>query len=234
MMTEIRPGNTRRASDKNSVCIRGWRHLHTLAGMEGRLMAIAAAQRVRGHLTASERTEIAFIGIEFVRAGYSIRPALNLSCAMLAISVEQLAWQIDAREWIWAVDYESGAWQTAQEGDDNVPENIFYGGIEYQPVPHRSHAVDASVYVQVGASGKHCFSVTEPGCGRQVAILPSMYMARHLASYAVSVNGGLGDVLISETSEKPTHMSFDAWLTDGLHLSCDAAAGAPATPRIRA
>lgn len=50
-------------------------------------MVMAAAQRVRGHLTANEHTEIAFIGIKFVQAEYSIRPALNLSCAMLAISV---------------------------------------------------------------------------------------------------------------------------------------------------
>lgn len=166
MMTEIRPGDKSRASGKNSVCIKGWRHLHALAGMEGRLMVIAAAQRVRGHLTASERTEIAFIGIEFVRAGYSIRPALQMSCAMLAASVEQLALQVDEGEWIWAVDYESGAWQMAQEGDETARENIFFEGIEYQPVPHRSNSVDAGVYVPVRASGQHHFGVLELNTGR--------------------------------------------------------------------
>lgn len=218
MMSEIRDGDKRRTSDKNSVCIKGWRHLHTLAGMEGRLMVIAAAQRVRGHLSASERTEIAFIGIEFVRAGYSIRPALQMSCGMLAASVEQLALQIDEGEWIWAVDYESGAWQMAQEGGGTAPENIFFEGIEYQPVPHRSNTVDAGVYVPVRASGQHHFGLVELSTGRQMAILPSMSMARRIASYAVSVNGGYGDVLISETSEKTTHLSFDAWLTDGFAL----------------
>lgn len=212
MMTEIRPGDKSRALDKNYMCIEGWRHLHALAGMEGRLMVIAAAQRVRGHLTANERTEIAFIGIEFVRAGYSIRPALQMSCAMLAASVEQLALQVDEGEWIWAVDYESGAWQMAQEGDEPAQENILFEGIEYQPVPHRSNSVDAGVYIPVSASGQHHFGVLELNTGRQVAILPSMSMARRVASYAVSVNGGYGDVLIRESSENPTHLSFDAWL----------------------
>lgn len=94
MMTEVRSGE-RRASEENSVCISGWRHLHALAGMEGRLMVMAAASRVRGYLTESERTEIAFTGIEFVRAGYSVRPALQMRCAMLAARVEQLALQLD-------------------------------------------------------------------------------------------------------------------------------------------
>lgn len=212
MMTEIRSGE-RRASEEYSVCISGWRHLHALAGMEGRLMVMAAASRVRGYLTESERTEIAFTGIEFVRAGYSVRPALQMRCAMLAARVEQLALQLDGGEWIWAVDYESGAWQMAQ-GNENAAENMVSEGIEYRPVPHRSNAVDAGVYVQVGASGDHHFGVLELSTGRQVAILPSMRLARHVASYAVSVSGGYGDVLIKETSEKPTHLSFDAWLTD--------------------
>jgi len=96
-------------------------------------MVISAAQRVRGHLTDSERNEIAFIGIEFVRAGYSILPALQISYGMLAASVEQLAMQIDASEWTWAVDYESGAWQQQDEEDDEIcTGSICFEGIRYQ------------------------------------------------------------------------------------------------------
>ena len=145
MVAEMATGE-RRASEEGCVCISGWRHLHALAGMEGRLMVMAAASRVRGYLTESERTEIAFTGIEFVRAGYSVRPSLQMRFAMLAARVEQLALQLDGGEWIWAVDYESGAWQMAQ-GNENAAENIVFAGIAYRPVPHRSNAVGAGVYV---------------------------------------------------------------------------------------
>lgn len=214
MTTELRSGDKRRTSDDNAVRISGWRHVHVLSVMEGRLMVIGAAQRACGHLTDLERTQGVLTGFEFVRSGYGLRPALNISCAMLVISVETLALQIDAREWVWAVDYESGTWQTATENAETGAENIVYEGIEHRPVPHRSNAVDASVYVQVGSSRMFHFCVIGRSTGRQVAILPSMSMVWHVASYAVSINGGYGDVLIRETSENPTQLSLDAWLND--------------------
>lgn len=208
MTSGLRSADDRCAPGGNAECIKGWRHLHALACMEGRLTVIAAAQRVRGHLTESERNEIAFTGIEFVRAGYSVRPALNLSCGMLAASVEQLALQIDAREWIWAVDYELGAWQLEQEDDDGIfADNICIEGIPYRLVPHRSNSIDARVYVQEDVTGNGHFRITELDTGRQVAILPTISIAKYVASYAVSTDGGYGDVLISETSEKTTHLS---------------------------
>ncbi|KHJ69266.1 hypothetical protein QU24_04280 [Pantoea rodasii] len=213
MTTEIRSGEKRRDPDTHAGCISGWRNIYALSVMEGSLMVFAAARRARGHLTDIERAQVALTGIEFVRAGYSIRSALSISCAMLAFSVEQLALHIDAREWLWAVDYESGAWQIATEDAGAVAENIFFEGTEYQPVPHRSNAVDACVYVQVNTSGMHQSGVIDRSTGRHVAILPSMSIARHVASYAVSIHGGYGDVLIRETSEVPTHLSFDAWLS---------------------
>lgn len=212
MTTEIRSGEKSRYPYTHAGCISGWRNIYALSVMEGSLMVIAAARRARGHLTDIERAQVALTGIEFVRAGYSTRTALSISCAMLAFSVEQLALHIDAREWIWAVDY-AGAWQIAAEDAGAVAENIFFEGTEYQPVPHRSNAVDAGVYVQVNASGMHQSGVIERSTGRLVAIMPSMSMARHVASYAVSILGGYGDVLIRETSEVPTHLSFDAWLS---------------------
>lgn len=213
MTTGLRSGDDRCVTGENAECIKGWRHLHALACMEGRLMVIAAAQSVRGHLTESERNEIAFTGIEFVRAGYSVRPALNISCGMLAASVEQLAMQIDTSEWTWAVDYESGAWQQQDEDDDEIcTGSICFKGIRYQLVPHRSNSIDARVYVPVEVTVNGHFRITEIDTGRKVAILPTMDIARHVASYAVSTDGGYGDVLISETSEKPTHLSASAWL----------------------
>lgn len=213
MTTGLRSGDDRCVSGENAECIKGWRHLHALACMEGRLMVIAAARKIRGYVTESERNEIAFTGIEFVRAGYSVRPELNISCAMLAASVEQLAMQIDEREWIWAVDYESGAWQLEQEDDDGIfTDSICIKGIPYRLVPHRSNSIDARVYVQEDITGNGHFKVTELSTGRQVAILTKMSIAKHIASYAVSADGGYGDVLISETSEKPTHLSAIEWL----------------------
>jgi len=213
MTTGLRSADERCVPGGNAECIKGWRHLHALACMEGRLMAIAAAQRVRGHLTESERNEIAFTGIEFVRTGYSVRPALNFSCGMLAASVEQLALQIDAREWVWAVDYEQGAWQLEQEDDNGTfTDSICVEGIPYRLVPHRSNSIDARVYVQQDITGNRHFRITERGTGKQVAILPAMVIARQVASYAVSADGGYGDVLISETSEKTTHLSAIEWL----------------------
>lgn len=215
MATELGSGDISRALNENATRIRGWRHIHALSDMEGRLMVISAAQRVRGHLTDSERNEIAFIGIEFVRAGYSIRPALQISYGMLAASVEQLAMQIDASEWTWAVDYESGAWQQQDEEDDEIcTGSICFEGIRYQLVPHRSNSIDACVYVPEKVTGNGHFRITELSTGRQVAILPAMNIARHVASYAVSIDGGYGDVLIGETSENPTHLSVSAWLTN--------------------
>lgn len=213
MTTGLSTGDDRCMPGRDAEYVKGWRHLHALACMEGRLMVIAAAQSVRGHLTESERNEIAFTGIEFVRAGYSVRPALNISCGMLAASVEQLAMQIDTSEWAWAVDYESGAWQQQDEDDDEIcTGSICFRGIRYQLVPHRSDSIDARVYVQEDVTGYGHFRITERDTGRQVAILPAMNIARHVAGYAVSTDGGFGDVLISETSEKPTHLSASAWL----------------------
>lgn len=214
MTTGLRSADDRCVPGGNAECIKGWRHLHALACMEGRMMVIAAAQRVRGHLTESERNEIAFTGIEFVRAGYSVRPALNFSCGMLVASVEQLAIQIDEREWIWAVDYESGAWHLEQDEDDDeiCTGSICLEGIGYQLVPHSSNSIDARVYVQQDVTGNGHFRITERGTGKQVAILPAMNIARQVASYAVSTDGGYGDVLISETSEKTTHLSAIEWL----------------------
>ncbi|MDE8558962.1 hypothetical protein [Pantoea vagans] len=214
MTIGLRSGDDRCMLGEHAECIKGWRHLHALASMEGRLMVIAAAQRARGHLTESERNEIAFTGIEFVRAGYSVGPALNASCRMLAASVEQLAIQIDEREWIWAVDYESGAWHLQQvEDDDEIcTDSICLEGIRYQLVPHRSNSIDARVYVQQDVTGSGHFRITERDTGKQVAILPEISIAKHVASYAVSTDGGYGDVIIGETSEKPTHMSATEWL----------------------
>lgn len=213
MTTGLSTGDDRCMPGRDAEYVKGWRHLHALACMEGRLMAIAAAQRIRGHLTESERNEISFTGIEFVRAGYSVRTALDISCGLLAASVEQLALQVDEREWIWAVDYESGAWQMEDEDDDEIcTGSICFEGIRYQLVPHRSNAVDARVYVPEEVTGNGHFRITELDTGRQVAILPAMNIARNVASYAVSNDGGYGDVLISETSEKPTHLSASAWL----------------------
>ena len=212
MATETGYGGKHLSTEEGAVRVRGWRHLHALAGMEGRLMVIAAARRIRGHLTESERNEIAFTGIEFVRAGYSIRPALADSCSMLAARVEQLALQIDEREWIWAVDYESGAWQLDEDDDEICTGSICPDGVTFQPAPHRSNSTDARVYVQ-DVTGNGHFRITERGTGKQVAILPTMDTAGQVASYAVSTDGGYGDVLISETSEKPTHLSAIEWLT---------------------
>ena len=213
MTTGLRASEDRCVPGGNAECIKGWRHLHALACMEGRLMVIAAARRIRGYATESERNEIAFTGIEFVRAGYSVRPALNFSCGMLAASVEQLALQIDAREWVWAVDYELGAWQLEQEDDNGTfTDSICIEGIPYRLVPHRSNSIDARVYVQEDITGNSHFRITERDTRKQVAILPEISIAKHVASYAVSTDGGYGDVLISGTSEKPTHLSAIEWL----------------------
>lgn len=209
MTTELRAGDERRAPT-NTECIRGWRHIHALAVMEGHLLAIAAAKRVRGHSTPCEITQVAFTGIEFVRSGYSNRLAMNASCKEIAESVEQLALQIDEDEWIWAVDYESGAWHIEYE-DAPLTGSINFEGVEYQLVPHRSNSVDARVYVQAVVSGNAHFEIMELSTGRQVAILPTMNIARHIASYAVSIQGGYGDVLIKETSENPTHPDISSW-----------------------
>lgn len=211
MTTELRAGGERLAPT-NTECIKGWRHTHALAVMEGHLLAIAAAKRVRGHSTPCEITQVAFTGIEFVRSGYSNKLAMNASCKEIAESVEQLALQIDECEWIWAVDYESGAWHLEHEHDDApLTGSMTFEGGEYQLVPHRSNSVDACVYVQSGVSGNGRFEIMELSTGRQVAILSTMNVARHIASYAVSIQGGYGDVLIKETSENLTHPDISSW-----------------------
>lgn len=212
MTTELRCGDERRAPIDTAECIKGWRNIHALAVMEGRLMAIAAAKRVLGYCTKCETTQVAFIAFEFVRSGYSNRLAMNASCKEIAESVEQLALQIDECEWIWAVDYESGAWQIEHEHDDAPLTGIMtFEGVEYQLVPHRSNSVDACVYVQAEVSGNGRFEIVELSTGMQVAILPTVNIAKHIASYAVSIHGGYGDVLIKETPEKATHHSISSW-----------------------
>lgn len=141
MTDELRYGDKRGASADNTECMKGWRNLHALAVMEGRLMVISAAKRVRGHSTKLEITKVALIGIEFVRSGYSNKLAMNASCREIAESVEQFALQIDECEWIWAVDYESGAWHIEHEDDDApLTGSINFEEVEYQLVPHRSNS----------------------------------------------------------------------------------------------
>lgn len=189
--------------------------MYALAVMEGHLLAIAAAKRVRGHSTPCEITQVAFTGIEFVRAGYSNRLGMNARCKEIAENVEQLALQIDEGEWVWAVDYESDAWYMEHEDDDTpLTGSINVEGVEYQRVPHRSNSGAACVYVQIGVSGNAHFAISELKTGREVAILPTMNIARNIASYAVSIQGGYGDVLIRETSENPTHHCISSWFSN--------------------
>ncbi|MEN4536642.1 hypothetical protein [Pantoea agglomerans] len=90
----------------NKPLISGFRHIFRLAGMEGRLMVIAATQRVTGRVND---VLIAFIAIEFVRERYTEKAELSASCLELAESVKQLALQIDATCWNHWVNYESDA-----------------------------------------------------------------------------------------------------------------------------
>lgn len=90
----------------NKPLISGFRHIFRLAGMEGRLMVIAATQRVTGRVND---VLIAFLAIEFVRERYTEKAELSASCLELAESVKQLALQIDATCWNHWVNYESDA-----------------------------------------------------------------------------------------------------------------------------
>lgn len=86
--------------------ISGSRHIHRLASMEGRLMVIAASQRLTG---AANEVQMAFIAFEFVRERYTERSQLSASCLELAESVKQLALQVDAASWNHWVNYETDA-----------------------------------------------------------------------------------------------------------------------------
>ena len=215
MTTEHTSSDKRWAQNGNAVSVRGWRHVHALANMEGLLMGIAAAQRIRGYLTPSDLNQIAFIGFEFVRSGYRNVLAMSPSCTILAESVESLGLQLDESQWIWAVDYESGAWQVERE---DSAYRIYGGdfcleGKEYRSVPHRGNT-DASVYIPVQVSENACFEVIELDTDKTLAILATMRIARSIANYAVTEHGGYGDLLIRETSSRPTHSGFNAWLID--------------------
>jgi len=86
--------------------IGGFRHIYRLASMEGRLMAIAASQRLTG---AANEVQMVFVALEFVRERYTEKSELSASCLELAESVKQLALQIDAACWNHWVNYESDA-----------------------------------------------------------------------------------------------------------------------------
>ncbi|MGC1014371.1 hypothetical protein, partial [Pantoea agglomerans] len=57
--------------------ISGFRHIFRLASLEGRLMVIAANQRVTGRVND---VLIAFAAIEFVRERYTEKSELSASC----------------------------------------------------------------------------------------------------------------------------------------------------------
>jgi len=90
----------------HKTLISGSRHIHRLATMEGRLMVIAASQRLTG---AANEVQMAFVAFEFVRERYTEKSELSASCLELAESVKQLALQIDAACWNHWVNYETDA-----------------------------------------------------------------------------------------------------------------------------
>lgn len=200
-----------------------WKTLHLLACYEGNLLVSRATMRLNGVL-CDDAEDVLFMPALVVTDDNVEGVPLTVYSSEVLVAIDLIAREIDEPAWLSALQWSREHHAQVRENERQATEQaelqalhvseVEYKGQHYMSWPWRGDYTASLVYEPVIKPDIGYYRITEMQSDRLIATVMDVQDARAIARYAVSLDGGYGDVCLCRCDAPITHDSFESWFMD--------------------